>query len=82
MPSLSEIIAKARGLTVAEKPAEERRPFKIPPPTERCHCGCTSFLREPTQDSWSCLACELRAGRKFPLMSEQEGWQGHIVGYE
>lgn len=78
MPSLSEIIAKARGLTVAE----ERQPFKLPPPTERCHCGSASFLREPTQDSWSCLACELRAGRKFPLMSEQKDWQGHIVGYE
>ena len=83
MPSLSEIIAKSRGLTVVEKPKERAR-FTLPPPTERCDCGGAGFVREPDQRGWSCLACELRAERVFPLLADQarDGWQGAIVGYE
>ena len=78
MSILDQIVAKARG----EKP--ERQRFTLPLPTTRCDCGSDCVIREPGQDDWDCLACDLRAGRKFPLMSEQarDGWQGGIVGCE
>ena len=74
MSILDQIVTKARG--------EERKRFTLPIPTERCECGSDCVIREPDQDGWSCLRCELQAGRKFPLMAEQDGWQGGIAGHE
>ena len=79
MSILDQIVAKARNLP---EPAKPRPRFTLPPPTERCDCGGAGFVREPDQRGWSCLACELRRGRVFPLLADQDGWQGHIVGYD
>ena len=79
MRGLNDVVAKARGLP---DPAKPRQRFTLPLPTDRCECGSDCVIREPDQNGWDCLRCELQAGRKFPLMAEQDGWQGGIAGYE
>jgi hypothetical protein len=74
MSILDQIVTKARG--------EERQRFELAPPPSRCPvCDGGCFMREPDQPDWSCVGCDLRAGRKWPPIDQQaaEGWQGAVV---
>ena len=81
MRGLSDVVAKARGISDPTKP---RQRFTLPLPTDRCECGSDCVIRESDQDGWSCVRCLLEAGAKLPDLSVaiRDGWQGGIVGYE